>query len=173
MNYNRGSESLGNLMKAFEHESSGHVRYMILTDNAKNNGNHDLARLYKQLADEEYAHARNWYREMNGAEEENALKNSFDDEEKEYKFTYPQLAARAELEGYEKLADMFNATGNVEGEHSRIINRYMSNTKDNTRYQASEDVVWRCSVCGHTHMGTTPPDQCPLCGYNRTVYSYQ
>ncbi len=167
MHYNKDSESSTNLKTAFEHESSGHVRYMILADNAEKNGKHDLAKLYIQLAGEEYAHAKNWYKEMHGEEEKDALKTSISEEDNESRYIYPRLAAKAELEGYEKLADMFTATGEVEGEHSRMLAKQADDTKN-----AKEDVVWRCCICGYSHTGTTPPELCPLCGYNKSVFSY-
>lgn len=171
MNYNKDSESLGNIKKAFDREASGHVRYMILTDSAEANGNHDLARLYRQLADEEYAHAKNWYGEMNGdVDEDAALRESAAYEENEYKFVYPQLASSAELEGYEALADKFNANAKAEYGHSDLIKGYISDMEDKKRYKKNEDVVWRCCVCGYTHTGVNPPEQCPLCGHNKTAY---
>jgi len=23
---------------------------------------------------------------------------------------------------------------------------------------------WKCTVCGHTHTGSEPPETCPVCG---------
>lgn len=169
MHYNKDSESLANITNAFRHEASGHVRYKILTDNAESKGEHGLAALYRQLADEELAHARNWYRQLNGEEESNALQNSLDAEEKQYKYRYPRMAAKAELEGYEQLADMFNATGNIEGDHSRMIRNFLDSA--NNAADMHEDVVWRCRICGNTHIDKAPPVQCPLCGYNATAYN--
>lgn len=169
MHYNKNSESINNISKAFEHEAVGHVRYMILTDNAEGNGDHALASIYKQLANEEYAHARNWYKQLHGGEvEEYALENSIKAEERQYKYTYPQMAAKAELEGYEMLADMFSATANVEGDHGRMLKQFSESTNQKP---LNEDAVWRCSVCGNTFVGIEPPNQCPLCGYNKTSYA--
>jgi rubrerythrin len=30
--------------------------------------------------------------------------------------------------------------------------------------------MWICTVCGHVHMGTTPPDECPVCGHPRRYF---
>ena len=29
---------------------------------------------------------------------------------------------------------------------------------------------WRCSVCGYVHQGETPPEKCPLCGADRSLF---
>lgn len=169
MQYSKQSDSAANLVRAFEGEATGHVRYMILADEAESEESYDLARLYRSLAAEELAHAKIWYKEINGDTEQNSLQNSIDRENTEHNYTYPRYAVRAELEGYEALADMFNATARVEGEHSEMLGAFLpQNEKE--RFSSPEEAVWRCSVCGNTHIGTAPPEQCPLCGYNKTVY---
>ena len=30
---------------------------------------------------------------------------------------------------------------------------------------------WRCSVCGYVHVGVNPPDQCPVCGADRSRFA--
>lgn len=171
MHYNNKSESYNNINKAFEEESAGHVRYIILSENARANGNMDLARLYSRLADEELGHARVWYNENKRGNDNDELQHSISEEGTEATNTYPNYAARAELEGYEALADRFIANGKVEATHRDMLMHYQNQTKNGTRYTAHEDSLWHCSVCGHRHMGTTPPEECPLCGYNRTAYS--
>jgi len=171
MHYNNKSESYGNIKKAFEEESAGHVRYIILSENARSSGNMDLARLYSQLADEELGHARVWFNETGYGDDNEELQNSISEEGAEATKTYPSYAARAELEGYEALSDRFIANGKVEANHRDMLMRYQNETKNGTRYTAQEDSLWNCTVCGHRHMGTIPPQECPLCGYNRTAYT--
>lgn len=38
---------------------------------------------------------------------------------------------------------------------------------------ATEDAAatrWRCTVCGYIHQGDTPPDKCPVCGADRSLF---
>lgn len=169
MQYNKESDSAANIVKAFENEASGHVRYMILADEAESAESYDLSELYRRLAAEELAHAKIWYKEINDGVETDSLRNSIKRENNEHNYIYPQYAAKAELEGYETLADKFNATAKVEGEHSEMLRLFLPENNE-SRYTSPEEAVWRCSVCGNTHIGTAPPEQCPLCGYNKTVY---
>lgn len=171
MSYNHKSESLSNIKKAFSDEAAGHVRYMILSENAEKIGNSDLAGLYRRLAEEELGHARIWYGEQTESDDDGELRHSISEEGTEATATYPQYAARAEMEGYEELADRFLANSRVEASHREMLMRYLNETEADTRYTSHEDCVWRCTLCGHHHIGTTPPEHCPLCDYNRTAYT--
>lgn len=167
MHYNSKSESYTNIKRAFEDEAAGHVRYMILGENAEKEGKHDLARLYHRLSEEELSHARVWYGEQNESE---ALKNSISAEGEEATSTYPQYAARAEMEGYETLADRFIANGMAEGGHRELLMDYQRKAESGESHECNEDCVWRCTRCGYRHVGTTPPERCPLCDYRSSAY---
>lgn len=32
------------------------------------------------------------------------------------------------------------------------------------------DKKWKCTVCGYIHTGPTPPDKCPVCGADRSLF---
>jgi len=170
MSYNKKSESYNNIKKAFCDESAGHVRYMILSENAEKDGNHDLARLYKRLSEEELGHARIWYGEQGHHDCDSELKTSISEESAGAAHGYPKYASMAELEGYEGLADRFLANGRVEANHHELLMNYLNETKDKTRHNANEDCVWRCTLCDQRHIGTSAPERGPLCDDNRTAY---
>lgn len=170
MHYDTKSDSYKNILSALSSEAEGHVKYMILSEDAMGDGNADLARLYDELAKEELCHAKLWYREahpMNGSAE---LESAIKDETDEAASGYPEMAARAELEGYEALADRFLANGKAEAGHRDRLIKYRDETKDGTRRRSYEDALWRCMMCGHSHIGITPPELCPLCGYGHSAY---
>ena len=170
MHYNTKSDSFKNIVRAFENEAHGHVRYMILEEHARKSGNEDLARLYGELAQEEYGHARLWYNEAYPADENGDLEESIKDEADAAMRGYPDMASKAELEGYEALSDRFLANGSAEASHRDRLAGYRDGIKDGSRYQSHEEALWRCSICGHMHTDYMPPTECPLCGYNRTAY---
>ena len=35
---------------------------------------------------------------------------------------------------------------------------------------ANENSNWRCSVCGYIHIGSSPPEKCPVCGADRSQF---
>ena len=170
MHYNSKSESYANIQSAFEHEAAGHVRYMILEEDAKHRGNVDLANLYGNLAKEEFNHAKIWYRECRKEDEEGELAERIANETEESALGYPGMASKAELEGYENLADKFLANGKAEATHRDMLMQYKNEIKDGSRYRNAEESMWRCTVCGHMHNGYTPPEECPLCGYGTNAY---
>lgn len=170
MHYNSKSESFGNIRRAFENEAAGHVKYMILEDNARKTGNEDLARIYADLSREELSHARLWYNETHGSDEGRNLGDSITDEGEEAMRWYPEMAAKAEMEGYEGLADKFLANGMAEAGHRDRLSRYRDEVASDGRYRCHEEAMWRCLVCGYGEMGTTPPEKCPLCGYDRRAF---
>lgn len=170
MHYNKDSESFNCLQRAFEHEACGHVKYTILSDKAEKEGHACLAGLYGRLANEELAHAKGWYEEICG--NDGTPEGCLEAEKTDASFTYPRMAAAAELDGYEQLADRFKAAACAEEGHGRLIEDYIADTEAAKR-PAAEDLVWRCAVCGCTHTGTTPPKQCPLCGFGSEAFSYR
>ncbi len=167
MDYNKNSDSVNNIKNAFCDESAGHVRYMIMSEAAERDGNHDLARLYRRLSDEELSHARIWYAEQRA---EDGVSSRIAEEGNEAANIYPSYAARAELEGYEDLADRFIANGKAEAGHREMLMRYAEEHENGNRYKSHEDCVWRCRVCGYRHVGETPPTACPLCDRNHSAY---
>lgn len=170
MRYYKDSDSLKNLKDAFEKEASHHVRYTILKDKALENGDLDLADIYGRLANEDLAHAAVWYREWHGGDEERPLENSAAAEREECAFNYPRRAAKAELEGYEKLADMFEDAAGAEKRQMELLEKHIADIKNGSRFKSPKSVVWICTVCGCAREGTSPPERCPLCGFNRSAF---
>lgn len=170
MHYDKQSESYSNMEKAFGDEAKGHVRYKILEDDARQSGNEDLARLYGELAGEELYHAKLWYKEAGMPTGDEALSHSISHETDEAAKWYPEMAAKAELEGYEGLADRFIANGKAEANHRQRLTDYKGDMEKGARYSHHEEVLWCCTVCGYCHTGTTPPKECPLCGYSQRAF---
>lgn len=170
MHYSKKSESFCNILNAFDKEAAGHVRYTILEEDASRRGNTDLAMLYGELAREELNHAKIWYKEAHGENEEDELENSIARETDSAVNSYISMANTAELEGYEMLADKLLANGRAEATHRDRLIKYRDEKKDGSRYRCHEEAVWECGICGHGHTGTTPPKACPLCGYGENAY---
>ncbi len=171
MHYNNASDSVRNIVAAFADEAADGVRYMILSKQARADGNEGLAALYEKLAGEEFAHAEAWHNELHGYDEARMLDERISAEKNDRLFVYPQYAAAAEKDGYEALADRFLANGNAEGGHADMLEAHRNGMHDGTLHHSHEAVVWRCGVCGHSHTGTQAPEECPLCGYGQNAYT--
>lgn len=170
MHYDTKSDSYKNILSAISREAEGHLKYTVLSEDAMEDGNADLARLYAELAGEELCHAKLWYREAHPVNGRAELDDAIKDETDEAASGYPEMAARAELEGYEALSDRFLANGRAEAAHRDRLMKYRREAGDGTRYRSHEETLWRCTVCGHSHVDLAPPEACPLCGYGHTAY---
>lgn len=170
MHYSNNGDSLNNIISSFRDEAADHVRYAILKDDARNSGNMDLAALYEELSNEEFNHAKIWYKEAFKDKESEELARSIANETHAAALGYIEKAKKAELEGYEDLADRFLANGKAEAMHRDKLISYRDEMNDGNRYHSHEDTVWICTVCGYTHTGTKPPKECPLCGYGENAF---
>ena len=130
LHYSNNGDSLNNIIRSFCDEAADHVRYSILKDDARNGGNMDLAALYEELANEEFNHAKIWYKEAFKDKENEELARSIANETQAAAFGYTEKAKKAELEGYEDLADRFLANGKAEAMHrDKLIVKILKRAK--------------------------------------------
>jgi len=41
----------------------------------------------------------------------------------------------------------------------------------NKSKDASNDIRWRCTICGYIHKGNNPPEKCPKCGAAKSFFT--
>ena len=83
---------------------------------------------------------------------------------------YPEFAVTARQEGFDKIADIFEAIAVAEKQHEK---RYLGLKKlvdDGTFFEKEESVVWRCRNCGYLHEGKSAPAVCPACAHPRAHF---
>ncbi|MCP4762452.1 MAG: acyl-CoA dehydrogenase [archaeon] len=44
------------------------------------------------------------------------------------------------------------------------------NIKEAAREGMKNQTVWRCRICGHSHYGDDPPEECPYCKFPKTAF---
>lgn len=171
MRYDKNSQSAENIKKAFGDEAAGHARYMLFGEEARRNGEEQLANVYDRLASEELAHAEMWLREMGGvgSTEEN-LNASIAEEKHDWMMHYMPYASTADHEGYEELTERFLNTANVEKRHEAELKEILGSRRNGSFYRDSEAVEWRCGNCGYVGISENAPAVCPLCGYPRGYF---
>ena len=42
--------------------------------------------------------------------------------------------------------------------------------EDNRPAESDPETRWQCTVCGYIHTGSEPPDQCPVCGADKSLF---
>ncbi len=156
------------LSDAFAGESMAHMKYIIYSDIAREEGYSNVARLFEAIAYAERVHARNHARLLGllGKTVGN-LRKSVDGESFEIEEMYPVYKNTASLQG-EKAAEISN---NYALEAEKIHQTmYAESKKDVAK---GKDIklaeVYVCPVCGYTHEGN-PPDKCPVCNASSKTF---
>lgn len=151
-----------NLKAAFAGESQAYMRYLGFARAAEREGNKQVARLFRALAEAEKIHALNHLAVMGevGKTEHN-LSGGIDGETYEFTQMYPSFIAQAERDGNSRAALSFRGASTVEKIHGNLLKDALNNLG-----REKETAYYVCSVCGNTVAGDAP-DKCPVCGAAR------
>jgi len=180
----KGSQTEKNLLMAFAGESQARNRYTYFASQAKKDGFVQIAQIFEETANQEKEHAKRFFKFLEGGEIsitaafpagvigttlEN-LKAAAVGEKFEYSELYPEFARVARSEGFDEIADVFEAICVAEEQHERRYNDLAANVENNRVFRKSSKVVWRCINCGYLHEGEEAPDLCPACAHPRDHY---
>ncbi len=98
------------------------------------------------------------------------LKDAANGENFEWTKMYDRMAKEAKEEGFDKIAYLFEAVGEVEKEHEERYLQLLKNIEDETVFAKSESVEWICGNCGHIHKGEKAPEICPVCNHPKAYF---
>ncbi len=172
------------LMSAFGGESMAHMRYLIFAEIAEREGFPNVARLFRAIAYAEQVHAGNHYRVLGDLNVDakvvagapfgpgNTSKNlelAIRGEEFEVNEMYPVYVEIARFQGEKKAEQSFKWALEAEKIHAELY-RKAKEYVDKGQDMPLEGKVWICPVCGHTYVGTEPPEKCPICGAPKEKY---
>lgn len=161
------SRTWANLMSAFAGESQARTRYEAYAQKAAEQGQEQIAAIFRATAANEYAHALLWLEALHGGTLPDTLRNLQDaaqGEHFEWSSMYREYAQTAREEGYPRLAAAFELTAGVEAEHEARYRNLIEHLEEGTLTRRSEKTVWICRYCGYIHEGEAAPVRCPLCG---------
>jgi rubrerythrin len=175
----QGTQTERNILTAFAGESQARNRYTYFADQAKKEGYVQIADIFTETADQEKEHAKRLFKLLDGGEVQisgafpagiigrtiDNLKASAGGENYEHTEMYPGFAQTARKEGFDAIADVFEAIAVAEKQHEKRYLALAANITNGTVFQRSETVTWRCRNCGYLHEGTTAPDKCPACAH--------
>lgn len=173
------TETEKNLLKSFAGESQARNRYAYFASQARKEGYVQIADIFEETASQEKEHAKRFFKFLEGGDLEvtaafpagvigdtlSNLKASADGERHEHQGLYPEFAATARTEGFDQIADVWDAVCVAEKQHEKRYRDLASNMERNTVFQKPQSVVWRCRNCGYLHEGTQAPDMCPACDH--------
>ena len=175
----KGSKTERNILTAFAGESQARNRYNYFASQAKKDGFDQIRGIFEETANQEKEHAKRLFKQLEGGDVEIAaafpagvigstadnLEAAAGGENHEWTEMYPSFATVAREEGFDEIADIFEAIAVAEKQHEKRYLALLTNIKENTVFKKSEPVVWRCRNCGYLHEGTGAPETCPACDH--------
>ncbi len=171
----KGTKTEKNLETAFAGESMAHTKYQYYASQAKKDGYIQMSNIFTETSGNEKEHAKLWYKLLHngvGSTPEN-LKAAAEGENYEWTEMYATFAKEAREEGFEQIAKMFDGVAAVEKEHEERYKTLLANIENGIVFKKDGVVVWKCSNCGHIHVGTEAPAVCPVCAHPQSYFELQ
>jgi len=167
----KGTKTEANLWEAFAGESKARNKYTYYASTAKKEGYEQLAAIFLETAENEKEHAKLHYKQLNGIGNsiEN-LKEAASGEHYEWTEMYPNMAKEAREEGFEEIARMFDGIAEVENKHEARYKQLLKNIEEDTVFEKSEKVLWKCRNCGYIIEGKKAPEMCPVCKHPKAHF---
>ena len=166
-----GTQTEKNLMEAFAGESQARNKYTYFASVAKKEGYEQISSLFLKTADNEMAHAKMWFKELEGIGDTPAnLAAAAEGENYEWTDMYEGFAKTAEEEGFPALAAKFRMVGAIEKAHEERYRALLHNVEAQEVFAKSEVKVWECCNCGHIVVGTQAPEICPVCAHPKAFF---
>ncbi len=158
------SETKKHVGEAFAGESQANRKYLKFAEVAEKEGFPEIAKLFRETAEQETAHAMAWMKELGiiGTTAEN-LNAAIDGEAHEYTKMYPQFAKVAENEGFVELAKKFRLLAAIEERHANAFRRALEGMKKSPKGEDGGRKKYACPRCGYVAEGEAPRN-CPICG---------
>lgn len=167
----KGSKTEQNLRTAFSGESEARNKYTYFASQAKKEGYVQISELFLETANNEKEHAKIWFKLLEGigTTAEN-LKSAANGENYEWTDMYLRFADEARAEGFNEIADLFAAVGEIEKEHEQRYLALLDSVENRQVFIKDEIVIWQCSNCGHVVVGKKAPDVCPVCSHPQSYF---
>jgi len=175
----KGTQTEKNLLTAFAGESQARNRYTYFASKAKKEGYVQISDIFTETANQEKEHAKRFFKFLEGGEIEIAaafpagvigttlenLKASAAGEHYEHSEMYPGFAKVARQEGFNEIAEVFEAISVAEKQHEKRYNDLAANIDAGKVFKKDDTVTWRCRNCGYLHEGKEAPELCPACAH--------
>jgi rubrerythrin len=151
-----------NLHSAFAGESQANRKYLFFAEQAEKEGQRQVARLFRAVAEAETVHARTHLNVLKGiGTTVDNLKAAASGESYEFTQMYPGFIEQAKAEGSRRAQTAFEYANAVEKIHHSLYQQtaealVAGKTMENKPY-------FVCQVCGYTVSGEAP-EKCPVCG---------
>lgn len=169
----KGSKTEKNLMEAFAGESQARNKYTFYSSKAKKEGYVQISNIFAETAGNEKEHAELWFKALHDGGVPDTLTNLVDaaaGEHYEWTDMYARMAKEAAEEGFEKLARQFEGVAKIEKTHEERYLALKKNLDEGQVFARETEQVWICTNCGHIHIGTHAPEECPVCAHPKAYF---
>ena len=180
----KGSKTEKNLLTAFAGESQARNRYTYFASKAKKEGYVQMSLIFEETANQEKEHAKRLFKFLEGGEVEigaafpagvigstlENLRAAAGGEHHEWTEMYPGFAGVARDEGFDEIAEVFEAIAVAEKQHEKRYLDLAANIENGRVFKREKKVVWRCINCGYLHEGDEAPELCPACAHPQAFY---
>lgn len=169
----KGTKTEANLQAAFAGESEARNKYTYFASKAKKDGYVQIAAIFEETANNEKEHAKIWYKLLNGGSVSGTMDNlkaAAGGENYEWTEMYPTFAKEAREEGFDEIADLFEAVAAIEKEHEERYKKLLANIEGGLVFSKDGDVIWQCANCGHICIGKQAPEVCPVCAHPQSYF---
>ena len=167
-------------MRAFAGESQARNRYTIAAGIAHKSGLEVIQGLFLFTADQEKAHAKQFYRQLHDlggqtvrvdgtypvdlyADLLDYLRAAQHNEYGEWEHDYASFARTAMEEGFPLVGKLFENIASVEKIHGDRFGRYADMLEQGQLFASDTKVEWMCLNCGYVVEATAAPAHCPVC----------
>ncbi len=169
----KGTKTEANLRTAFAGESEARNKYTYYASKAKKEGYEQIAALFTETANNEKEHAKIWFKLLHDGGVPSTAENLLDAAQGEnYEWTdmYATFAKEAKEEGFDRIAYLFEAVGEIEKHHEERYRQLLANVEGGLVFSRDGDMIWQCANCGHIHVGKQAPQVCPVCEHPQAYF---
>ena len=169
----KGSQTEKNLKEAFAGESMATNKYHYFAKKAKKDGYEQIAAIFEETSANERAHAKIWYKYLNGGDISDTPTNLADaaaGENWEHTVMYAEMAKTAREEGFTEIAIKFELVAAIEKTHEERYRKLLANIEEGIVFTREGDRIWVCRECGNIHIGKSAPKVCPVCSHPQAYF---
>ena len=169
----KGTKTEKNLQEAFAGESQARNKYSYWASKAKKDGYVQIAAIFEETANNEKEHAKMWFKLLEGGSIKSTPENleaAANGENFEWTDMYARMAREAREEGFDEIAEKFEAVAAIEKEHEERYRKLLDNIRQQRVFSKDGDVIWQCANCGHIVIGKQAPEVCPVCDHPQAYF---
>lgn len=175
-----GTKTYDNLLTSYIAESTAYSRYIFYAGQAQKEQYFEISNIFNETALNELRHAKIYFKYLPdsgnytipfsvqagviGTTSDNLAEAAFEEQTEGYE-AYAKFAQIAREEGFDEVAEHFDAIASIERHHQERFLAYKKQVDDGTVWKREKPIKWQCLVCGYIYEGTEPPKVCPACDH--------